>query len=125
MKLIIKSYKQCISILLLYLFTLFSLQLFAAEDLERYFLLTKGNYTVRAEYLATVNDLSPDWPKVLLAGFLYASQYAEAGSILEVVIPEQDGRSRIYSVSLKDFNNFVDDRISLNDLVRKMRMRVK
>jgi hypothetical protein len=112
------------SLLLLYFFSFFSLHI-SAEELDRYFLLTKGNYAVRAEFLMTVHDLSPEWPKVLLAGFVYASQSAETGSILEVVIPEQDGRSRIYSVALKDFNDFIEDRISINTLLRKMRMRVK
>jgi hypothetical protein len=125
MKLLHRKHNQYLSLLFLNIFILFSQHLIAADDLERYFLLTKGNYTVRAECLITVHDMSPDWPKILLAGLIYASKNAETGSELEVVIPEQDGRSRIYSVSLKDFNNFIDDRISLNDLLRKMRMRVK
>jgi hypothetical protein len=123
MKLFNRFHFKCL--LLLFIFAFFYPPLFAADDLDRYFLITKGNYIVRAEFLMTINDLSPEWPKVLLAGFVYASQSAETETVLEVVIPEQDGRSRIYSVALKDFNDFVDDRISINTLLRKMRMRVK
>jgi hypothetical protein len=69
-----------------------------------------------------VPDTSPDWNKILLAGFVYAFTFSEKEEMIAVAIKEQDGITRTYSVMKSDFQAFIDDRLTIYDFVRRIHM---
>lgn len=95
----------------------------AEENLDSMFTLRNERGVVVSEYLYTVHDLSPEWPKILFTGLSYSAINAVPGDTIAVGIREQDGRLHVYSVSYSDYINFLEDRISLTDFVRRMRKR--
>ena len=70
----------------------------------------------------TVSDLSPDWGKVLFSGLVYAAAVAEDAEMVAVGIKEQDMVTRVYSVRRSDLRSFLDERITIQEFVRRIYM---
>jgi hypothetical protein len=105
------------------LFTISAPRHLKASSLEDIFLQPEhqgSTITVACRFL--VPDTSPDWSKILLAGFVYAFSSSEKEEMIAVAIKEQDGFTHVYSVRKSDFQAFIDDRISMYDFTRKIRM---
>ena len=73
-------------------------------------------------FRSTVSDLSPEWARVLLSGLVYAAAVAEDAEMVAVGIKEQDMVTRIYSVRRADLRNFLDERLTIQDFVRRIYM---
>lgn len=96
---------------------------FAAGQLDDYFYPPEHSARmVRVTCRQMVPDNSPDWVHVLLAGLLYASSESDGEEMIAVAIKEQDYETRLYSVRRSDFLDYMNEKISVQDLVRKMYM---
>ena len=73
-------------------------------------------------FRSTVSDLSPDWGKVLFSGLVYAAAVAEDTEMVAVGIKEQDMVTRVYSVRRSDLRSFLDERITIQEFVRRIYM---
>ena len=73
-------------------------------------------------YRATVSDTSPEWARVLLSGFMYAAAASPDEEMVAVGIKEQDMVTRVYSVRRRDLQSFLDERITIQDFVRRIYM---
>jgi hypothetical protein len=73
-------------------------------------------------YRTTVSDSSPEWARVLLSGFMYAAAASPDGEMVAVGIKEQDMVTRVYSVRRTDLQSFLDERITIQDFVRRIYM---
>ena len=96
---------------------------FAENGLDVYFYPPEHQgRMILTVYRNTVSDMSPEWARVLLSGLLYAASSSSSEEMAAVGIKEQDGITRVYSVKRKDLYDFIDEKISINQFVRKMYM---
>ena len=95
----------------------------AEDDLSSLFTQRTERGVIISEYLYSVHDLSPEWPKILFTGLSYSAISAVPGDTIAVGIREQDGRLHTYSTAYTDYRDFLNDRISLDVFLRRMRKR--
>jgi len=108
---------------MLFLVVRFATDGFASGSLDDYFYSPEhSSRMVMVTCRQMVPDNSPDWVHILLAGLLYASSESEGEEMIAVAIKEQKYVIRIYSVRRSVFLDYMNDKISIQELVRKMYM---
>jgi hypothetical protein len=95
-----------------------------AASIDDYFSVTdNSSASVHIKCRFVVSDISPEWSRLLLAGFLYASSISGNNENLSVTFMEQDGYTYTYTVRKTDLWYFIDDRTTLNTFLKRITMR--
>lgn len=119
--------KMVLSFFLIILPVLLYIKALNAEALDSYFFPPEHTgrmvlVTCRLE----LDDRTSKWAIMLFSGFTYAMSVKTNEEMIAVALKEQDAVTRIYSVRCEDYTQFMEDRITLVQFVKRIYMaRVK
>lgn len=119
-KRLISSVRCC---LLLFLLNVMTANVHSGSIEDHFTVSESSSRIVSVVCRHTVSDLSPEWSRLLFAGFIYADGISDRNEYLAVIMKESDGYTYTYTVRRTDLKAFMNERIELAGFLRCITMK--